>query len=245
MRLVASLPRLVAGWSIAAAFANLLGLLVAALAGAGLVHLLAYHLPSGEPFSNRWDAAAGALVARCPWSIPLGVVAVVALAVLVVVLREVRRLRRMDALLARCLAARQLAAPPGEALPRSPWRLAGFVAAQFCAQVVLFNVIGALCPMPMSGMMAMHGLGTPASTPLSHLLSLAPVHALVALLLGLLLWRVERRLTRLRASVAARLRLLVTRDGAGTASPIPFAERLPSAWYALSLFARPPPRPSR
>ena len=56
------LPRLAPGQTWAATASNTVGLLTTALLGAGLVHLLAYHLPAGVPFGPRWDRQALALL---------------------------------------------------------------------------------------------------------------------------------------------------------------------------------------
>jgi hypothetical protein len=49
---------------------NIVGLLVTALAGAGLVHLLAYHIPLAVPFDARGAATALDLVIHCPHDSP-------------------------------------------------------------------------------------------------------------------------------------------------------------------------------
>src|SRR2546423_1048944 len=71
---------------------------------------------------------------------------------------------------------------------------------------------------------------------------LSPVHLVVAALLGLVLWRVEHRLTRLRAQIAGRLTALIvagsTEDAAARWRQVTLR---PLAWSAPTLFARPPP----
>jgi len=78
--------------------------------------------------------------------------------------------------------------------------------------------------------------------PMAPVLPLAPVHLVVASLLGLVLWRVERRLTRLRAQIAGRLTALIvagsTEDAAARWRQVTLR---PLAWSAPTLFARPPP----
>jgi hypothetical protein len=81
-------------------------------------------------------------------------------------------------------------------------------------------------------------LMTMASTPM---LPLGLLHLVVAALLALILWRVEHRLTQVRAEVARRLRMLTT-GGDQAALPIgPRLTRLRSGWDGPALFARPPP----
>jgi hypothetical protein len=72
-------------------------------------------------------------------------------------------------------------------------------------------------------------------------LPLGPLHLVVAALLALILWRVEHRLTQVRAEVARRLRLL-TAGGDQAAVPLgPHLSCLRSGWDGPALFARPPP----
>ena len=232
------LPRLAAGSGRAPALCNLLGLLGTALVGAGFVHLAAYHIPAGTPLDARWLAAALTLLARCPLRGPLGLIAVIAVLAPVLALRELGRLQRRDRALARLLIARRLTVPAGhDAVPRSPRRLILFIGALLGLQAVGLGLATVLCPIGTG--MAM--TGAPMAMPATSTLPLGPLHLLVATVLGLLLWRVEHRLTRLRVAVANRLRLLHT-GGASTARPrIPYAARLPSPRQEHSLFARPPP----
>ncbi len=232
------LPRLVAGTGYPPALWNALGLLGTALVGAGLVHLAAYHVPAGAPTSARWFATALALLARCPLRGPLGLIAAVAVLAPLLALREMGNLRRRDRALARLLAARHLAPPPGhDAVPRSPRRLLLFIAVLLGSQAALFGVAGLLCPLQTGAAMD----GMPMALPAASVLSLGPLHLAVAAVLGLLLWRVEHRLTRLRAVVAAQLRLLRYSGGATIRPPVPYAARLPRTLQGHSLFARPPP----
>jgi hypothetical protein len=63
----------------------------------------------------------------------------------------------------------------------------------------------------------------------------------VAFLLALLLWRIERRLVRLRAEIARRLHLLRSAWHEQAALLPEAPARLPHAWAGPGLFARPPP----
>jgi len=236
-----ALLRLADGTGRAPTCRNLLGLFLAALIGAGLVHLLAYHVPFGVPLGPRWLATAGALLAHCPLRGSLGLIAVVAVLAPILALQEVWRLERLNEALGRILATRRLSIPDGRvAVPRSPWRLLFIIVAVLSLQAALLGAASLLCPMRTAMVMN----GTPIIMPLGAALPLGVLHLAVATLLGLLLWRVERRLTRLRATAAQRLRLLL-RAAPGAAPRLPNldAARLPRRRYGHSLFARPPPLP--
>jgi len=236
-----ALPRLAGGTGRAPACRNLLGLFLAALIGAGLVHLLAYHVPLDVPLGPRWLAAAVALLAHCPLRGPLGLIAVVAVLAPILALQEVWRLERLNEALRRGLAARRLSVPDGRvAVPRSPWRLLFIIAAVLGPQAALLGAAGLICPMRTTMVMN----GAPMVMPLGTALPLGMLQLAVAALLGLLLWRVERRLTRLRVMAAQRLRLLLRASSSATPRlPRLDAARLPRWRYGPALFARPPPRP--
>ena len=218
---------------------NIVGLLVTALAGAGIVHLLAYHIPFAVPFDPRWAATALDLVIHCPLGSPLSAVATVALLTLLLARYELRRLDRLDAVLARCLTAGRVPVPAGhEIVPRSPCRLVLLTMVLLGLQVAALGIYDLCCPMHMT----MVTNGAPMTMPMAPVLPLAPVHLVVAALLGLVLWRVERRLTRLRAQIAGRLTALIvagsTEDAAARWRQVTLR---PLAWSAPTLFARPPP----
>ncbi len=236
-----ALPRLAGGTGRAPACRNLLGLFLAALIGAGLVHLLAYHVPFDVPLGPRWFAVAGTLLAHCPLRGPLGLIAVVAILAPILALQEVWRLERLNEALRRGLAARRLSVPDGRvAVPRSPWRLLFIIAAVLGPQAALLGAAGLICPMRTTMVMN----GAPMVMPLGTALPLGMLQLAVAALLGLLLWRVERRLTRLRVMAAQRLRLLLRASSSATPRlPRLDAARLPRWRYGPALFARPPPRP--
>jgi hypothetical protein len=233
------LPRLAAAGGRAASAANAAGLLGAALVGAALVHLLAYHIPLGLPTAPHWSASFMSLLANCPLLGPLGAIAAIAVLAPLLLLREVVRLECLNRALERRLTTQRVAALRGETLaPRSPRRLAGFILALLLLQVALFSAAGLVCPMHVT--MLMGGKLMAMST--ATALPLAPLHLVVATLIGLLLWRVERRLTRLRDAVAQRLSLL-THEHVAYHPQIPASRdaRLPLGWYGQPLFARPPP----
>ncbi len=233
------LPRLVSGRERTAAAWNVLALLATALVGVGLVHLLAYHIPFGVPLGPRWVAAAVALLAHCPLAGPLGVIVAVAVLAPLLACRELLRLERLATSLTDLSAARRLPPPPSrETLPRSPRRLAVFALTLLGPQTALFALAGVICPM--QGTMLMNG--APMTVPMTPALPLGPLHLVVALALALVLWRVERRLTRLRTQIAHRLELLALCPIVDRAPlPAPRAARLPLGWYGAALFARPPP----
>jgi hypothetical protein len=232
------LPRLAPGQGRAANAWNAAGLLATALVGAGLVHLLAYHVPLGVPPGPRWIATALTLLAHCPLVGPLGLIAAIAVLAPLLACWELRRLERLNTIAVRLLRARRLPPPPThQALPRSPWRLLGLFALLLSLQVPLVGLAPWLDPMQTT--MVMGGrLMAMASTPI---LPLGPLHLVVAALLALILWRIEHRLREVRAEVARRLRML-TAYGNQAAVPIgPRLTRLRSGWDGLALFARPPP----
>ena len=233
------LPRLAPGQTWAATASNAVGLLAAALMGAGLVHLLAYHLPAGMPFAPRWDRQALALLVHCPLVGPLGLIAAIAVLAPLLACWELRRLERLNTTAVRLLRARRIPLPPTQqVLPRSPWRLLALFTQLLSLQVTLVGLAGWLDPMQTT--MVMGGrLITMASTPV---LPLGPLQLVVAALLALILWRVEHRLTQVRAEVARCLRLLTAAHGGQAALPIgPRHTRPRSGWDGLALFARPPP----
>jgi uncharacterized membrane protein len=232
------LPRLAPGQACAANVWNAAGLLATALVGAGLVHLLAYHVPLGVPPGPRWIAAALTLLAHCPLVGPLGLIAAIAVLAPLLACWELRRLERLSTIAVRLLRARHRPLPPThQALPRSPWRLLGLFALVLSLQMTLMGLAPWLDSMQTT--MVMGGrLMAMASMPV---LPLGLLHLVVAALLALLLWRVEHRLTQVRAEVARRLRML-TACGDQAAVPIgPLLTHLRSGWDGLTLFARPPP----
>src|SRR5579885_3023785 len=182
-QLAAALPRLAPSRARAVPAWNAAGVVCAGLAGAAVVHLLAYHLPLGLPPGSRWAATALTLLASCPLSGALGAVTAVAVAVVLLALRELRRLRRLDAALAR-LAATRTASPNMEgAQPRSLARLAVLVVLLLGLQLALTGLVDAVCPMQAG--MVMHGAYMSMAVPAA--LPLAPLHLIVAALLALLL----------------------------------------------------------
>jgi hypothetical protein len=218
---------------------NIVGLLVTALTGAGLVHVLAYHIPLAVPVDPRWAATALDLVIHCPHGRHLSGVAIVALLTLLLVRYELRRLDRLNAALVRCFTARRVPVPAGhEIVPRSPCRLVLLTIVLLGLQVVALGIYDLCYPMRMT----MVTNGAPMAMPMAPVLPLAPVHLIVAALLGLVLWRVERRLTWLRAQIAGRLTALIvagsTEDAAAGWQRVTLR---PLAWSAPTLFARPPP----
>jgi len=175
-----------------------------------------------------------------PWGGLLAVAGVIATLALLLIGYEVWRLEHLTGTLARVLRAHHIAPPTDTARSRAPGRLVLFVAALLGVQVALVGLVGALCPMPIT--MVMNGV--PMAMPGAPPLPLAPVHLLVAIVLGMFLWRVEHRLTRLRAVVTRQRRLLAA--ACVTRAPLapPRTARLPRACHGLTLFARPPPRPA-
>lgn len=239
MAALAALPRLAGGTGRAPVCRNLLGLVLAALVGASIVHLLDYHVPRSVPLGPRWFAAAGTLLAHCPLRGPLGLIAVVAVVAPIFALHEVWRLRRLSESLGRLLVTRRLSIPDGyTAIPRSPERLLVIIAVVLGLQAALLAAGGLICPMRTTVVMN----GAPMVMPLGAAPPLGALQVAVAALLGLLLWRVEHCLTRLRATVAHRRRLL-RRVGSNAAPRLPDhdAARPPRRAFGHNIFARLPP----
>lgn len=239
LRPTALLPRLVPGDGRAAVACNAGGLCGAALAGAGLVHLLAYHALPGLPLSPHWGATALSLLAHCPLRGPLGLIAAMAVLAPLLALREVLRLRRLSAALGAAMRARRATqAPASVVAPRSLGRLAGFVALVLGLQAALLHLFGLLCPMQATMVMG----GVPMTMALAPALPLGLLQVVLAILCALALWRLECRLIRLRAEVARGMSLLNTRDERRTSClPASRAVRSLLGWYGYTLFARPPP----
>ncbi len=239
---LAALPRLAGGTGRAPACRNLLGLFLTALVGASIVHLLAYHVPRDVPLGPQWFVAAGTLLAQCPLRGPLGLSAVVAVLAPILASHEIWRLERLRGALGRALAARRLSIPDDDsAVPRSAGRLLFIIAAVLGPQAALLGAAGLLRPLHTAMVMN----GAPMVMPLGAALPLGAVQVAVAALLGLLLWRVEHRLTQLHATVAHQRRLLL-RAGSDVAPRLPDcdAARLPHRPYGHNLCARPPPVPA-
>src|SRR5690242_18101989 len=106
------LPRLAPGQTRAATAYNTAGVLAMALVGAGLVHLLAYHVPLGVPLGSHWMATALTLLAHCPLVGPLGLIGAIAVLAPLLAFRELRNLERLDTMAVRLLRARRIPLPP-------------------------------------------------------------------------------------------------------------------------------------
>lgn len=216
-----------------------------ALVGAGLVHLLAYHMPLHVPLGLRWITTALYLLIHCPLALPIGVVLAVAVLVWLSTTREIGRLERVSTHLVYLVAARRaprsaypLASPPDKPVqPRSPRRLAVVVLGLLVAQAAVFTVADALFPMHMTMVMG----GASMVMPATPAMPLWLLHAFVAVGLAVLFWLCERRLTTLRAQVAAYLRILLHACAAHVLVPSRRFHRPLGQWDGLHLFARPPP----
>lgn len=234
-------PRLFAS-SPLGVIANALSLVLAALVGAGIVHLLAHHVPLEATSAGRWMADAGALLGQCPLIFPLCGLGGGAVAAALLVVRETSRLRRLDDRLARLASTRPHPKPAVEnaVSTRSPVRLGFFVVCLFALQIPVLLLLETAWTMPMSMTMPMRGALLATQGP--GFLVFGVLHLLIATLIGLLLWRVERRLTCLRARVAYHLARLTHAATAAATHPVACRSLRPlSARYGPVLFARPPP----
>jgi len=231
-------PRVTGRSGAPAALLGLGLLLLLAASGAALVHIIEYHLGLGS--SGDWRASARAMLARYPLSGSLLVVILFTLGTVLAVLRELRVLSRERRHLIQAAAAagmRPIGA--GVALPRRPSRLLQLLAPQLLVQLGVSMLASHLWPMDvqmrMDGvLMTMQARGA---------VPLLPTQLVVATLLAILVWRLERRLTVLRsviATVRRLLRLVMTGDFVVRIPPGP-APRPLCAWVAPALLSRPPP----
>jgi hypothetical protein len=145
------------------------------------------------------------MLAHCPLRIGLVVVGLATLVAALSVTRELRQLRtqqRACAASARGAGAVVPARPIRE--PLQTRRLIGLFLPILAGQVALTALVTQLWPMTL--LMQMHGsmmaMTLPGAVPP------VPLHGVVALLLAVCTWRMERRFRTLRASIALMRRLL-------------------------------------
>lgn len=227
---VARLPAPVARAPVPIRLRDLRLVVPAALAGAGLVHGLEYHLGLGD--------TAGHMLATCPLRGGLLLIALFVVATILMVWREVRALVAEYRILARAAAEPHRALTGVRDLPRRPGRLVALLLAVFLAQVACYALAQHLWPM--STLMWMHG-GV-MRMPIDGALPLLPAQLTASALMALAIWRLERQVSVLCAGIA-RLRRALRMLDANKPSPafVPPAfhpARLPAG---LLGFSRPPP----
>jgi hypothetical protein len=206
--------------------------LPAAIAGACLVHDAEYHLGLGK--------TAGHVLASCPIRGGLLLVALFTVATALVAFLEVRALAARRRSLAAMAVASGAQAEAGEDVPRQLKRLWSLFGAVFVAQTGLYLLAQQLWPM--STLMRMSG-GL-MRMPLDGALPLIPVQIVVALFLAAAIWRLERRVARLRSAIAALETLLRTLSDGDRRPVVPHAADHPlKAQAGLLGFSRPPPLP--
>ena len=225
MRVV--LPRLSPGEGVSGAAANLAAVVLFGLLGAALLHLAAFHLRAGS--------VGAYLLAHCPWR-------PISLAILLVTLcagllfwRGVRTLVRERMRLGRHLRV-TVGAP---ALRRKPARLAGFFVVVYLIELVATALATRLAPMEAPMVMGGHRM----------LMAIGPAFPLwlgqlvMAGVLALVLWRLERRATVLRAHVSLlrRLTILLRMPMASRPRMWGTIGRTPRTLFGYAIFSRPPP----
>ncbi len=234
------LPRTGAGMGPRALAMGLGILLVVAASGAALVHFIEYHLGLGAGGDAR--AAAAAMLTQYPLSGGLLLVALFAALTCLLCAREVRRLARQGSQLSGLVMRQGIApsAPLHLALPRRPARLAQLLAPILAAQTAIYALADHLWPM--SPLMRMNGVLM--HMPAAGALPLLPLHLAVALVLALLVWRMEHRVIALHAAIARVRRWLQRWLDALTASPLPLCPQAIPLRVCVGPvgFSRPPPR---
>lgn len=220
---------------------RLSALVLAAICGAALVHLVEYHAGIGSTHSLQ---SAADMLAQCPLSGALVLIALCALSTAVAVSQVVRRLSRRRRQLRAMLAAGPRRALAASTLhyavrPRRPGHLFAIVCVLLAAQSSVYALSETLWPM--GRLMRMHGvlMHMPSHDPVPVI----PLQLLVALVFTVVLWRLERRVTVLRAAVGLLHALLQCLRVAGRhARPLPEDERCGSRLPAGLLgLPRPPP----
>jgi hypothetical protein len=209
-------------------------LLLAAL-GATLVHTMEYHLGLG---SQTGPSAAEAMLAQCPLRGGLLVMVLVTVAAALAIAYEVRRLTRQRRALLR-LAGEELGSRASRvALPRQPIRVVQVFVPLIALQAGMYGLFDQLWPM--GPLMRMNGAFMHMAS--QGALPLAPVHLIVAALIAVLVWRLERRVTVLRAIIAAVCRLLARMATITLRVPLPIlVEQCASVPVGIAGLPRPPP----
>ena len=225
----------------ARAFGTVVGLallLLCSAFGAVVVHIIEFHLGLGG--SGAWQPSALAMLAQCPLSGGLVIVLLGTLATAFALHAEVRSLIRQRTALATQADLVGLHMPGTSFVePRHPERLLHLVSALFLGQVLLYALAERLWPMGSVMRMNGHVMTMPAHGAIPQL----PLHLVVTVAVALAVWRLERRITVLCASIAAVRRLLPLFLTPVCAVPLPSAPaaRRLSIRVGPALLSRPPP----
>jgi hypothetical protein len=176
------------------------------------------------------------LLTACPVRGGLLLVMAFALATIMLVWRELRGLMGTRRALAAAVGTATLAVP--EAPSRSGSRLLVLLGAILATQAGIYALAQHLWPM--IGMMRMSGVLM--RMPIDGALPLVPVQLAVATVLALIVWRLERRVARMRAVIAA-LQELLRSIPARRTRPRQTGTSIGSCWMQAGLlgFSRPPP----
>ncbi len=232
-------PRVLGCQGAAATIIGVAVLVVLATLGASLAHLVEYHLGLG---SQDGRSAAATMLAQCPLRGDLLVLLLFALTLTLAIANSIRVLSRRGRGLARLAQQAGLATSALHVdLPRSRARFIQILAPLLTLQAAVYVVFDRIWPM--GPMMRMNGVFTHMAP--QGALPPAPVHLLIAVALAAVVWRLERRISVLRAIITAAQRLLAR------AAPRVFLVPLPAAsveinWRpAAGLIGLPRPPPFR
>ncbi len=213
-------------------------LLLLAAFGAAVVHIVEYHLGLGS--SGDWRANALSMLAQCPLSGSLVAIVLCTLGAAAVLLHELRALSLQRRRLTTAASLAGIGQPDAcLVLPRRPARLLQLLIPLLTLQFGLYELADHLwamgVPMRMGGVLM--------TMPVHGAAPLLPLHLIVAVLLAVLVWRLERRLTVLHFVIATVRRLLGLVGGACRPARIPPGPALRPlcAWVAPALLSRPPP----
>jgi hypothetical protein len=211
-------------------------LLLAAL-GAALVHVVEYHLGLG---SQAGQSAAAAMLAQCPLRGGLLVMFLLTSATALAIAYEVRRLAGQRRALLRLAGEEFSPRSSYMVLPRRPMRLLQLFVPLIAVQTGAHMLLDYLWPM--GPMMRMNGVYMHMAP--QGALPPTPLHLLVATVIAVLVWRLERSVTVLRAIIAAVRRLLARMANPTIRAPLPRLALVlcESMAGGLAGLPRPPPR---
>ena len=178
-------------------------LLVLAGLGAALVHVIEYHLGLGTVGGR--SASIAFMLAHCPARGALLAIAIAATLTTLALLGGLRLLLRTQRRYTLQARAAGLDIPSMQVRPSPhPGRLVVLYPPLLLCQAGLYALAEHCLPMTVST--RMHGVVMDMA--MRGALPLAPVHLVVALLLALLVWRLEHRFTVLHAVISTLRRLL-------------------------------------
>jgi hypothetical protein len=212
--LLPGIPRILGSTSAAAVSLGVATLLALAVIGTSLVHLVEYHLGLG---SANGRSAAATMLAQCPLRGDLLALLLLVVTLVLAVANSIRvlsrRKHRLEGLARQAgLATNALCVQ----MPRSGARYLRILVPLLILQVVVYQVFERAWPM--GPMMRMNGVFIHMAP--QGALPLAPVHLLIAVVLAAIVWRLERRISVLRALISV-VRRLLARASTALRAPLP------------------------